>query len=79
MLDVINVADGRRLGNIVDLDIDMDTGQINALVLSGATSGFSWFGRREDIVVPWSHVVKIGVDVILVDMVRLARQDRDYP
>lgn len=76
MLDVINVVDGRRLGNIVDLDIDMETGQINELIISGAGRGFSLFGRREDIAVPWEKIIKIGIDVILVDMANLARQNR---
>ncbi len=77
MLDVINVVDGRRLGNIVDLDIDMQSGQINELVLSGGGRGFSIFAKREDISVPWDRIVKIGVDVILVDMAQLARQSRE--
>lgn len=75
-LDVINIVDGRRLGNIVDIDIDMETGQINELILSGPGSFFSFFGRREDISIPWNKIVKIGVDVILVDMAVLARDYR---
>lgn len=74
-LDVINVVDGRRLGNIVDIDIDMETGQINELILSGP-GRFFWFGRRDDISIPWNKIVKIGVDVILVDMAALAREYR---
>lgn len=73
-LDVINIVDGRRLGNIIDIDIDMETGQINELILSGPGHLFSWFGRRDDISIPWSQIVKIGVDVILVEVASLARE-----
>lgn len=69
MLDVINIADGRRLGNVVDLDIDVETGAIKALVLPGGRGRFSLFRPPgPDLEIPWSRIVKIGVDVILVEM-----------
>ncbi len=66
-LDVINIGDGRRLGSVYDLDLDVDTGEILALVLPGE-GGLFGFGRQPDIEIPWDRVVRIGVDVILVDL-----------
>ncbi len=65
--DVINL-DGKRLGVVSDLDLDLDNGKIRALILPGA-GGFMGMlgGRRNDLVIPWEQVKKIGVDVILVD------------
>lgn len=69
MLDIINVEDGRRLGPILDLDIDLEKGIMKGLVVMLATRGKGFFGgnRGGDIFIPWDRVIKIGVDVILVD------------
>lgn len=68
MREVINLADGRRLGPIKDIDIDLEQGRISAIILPGAGKFFSFFGREEEIVVPWEKIKRIGVDVILVDL-----------
>jgi YlmC/YmxH family sporulation protein len=63
--DVVNVFDGKRLGNIGDIDININTGTINAVVVgSGKVLGL--FGKDEEIVIPWKNILKIGQDVILV-------------
>lgn len=68
LLDVVNVVDGRKLGYVYDLDVDVDTGNIKALLLpgDGGRGLFSLFARRPDIAIPWGRVRKIGIDVILV-------------
>lgn len=66
--EVINVIDGRRLGTIKDIDLDLEEGRIRALIVPGQGGKFLFFfGREEDLVIPWENVVKIGVDVILVE------------
>ncbi|MFZ5898528.1 MAG: YlmC/YmxH family sporulation protein [Bacillota bacterium] len=67
MREVVNVLDGRRLGMIKDIDIDLETGRITALILPGSSRLMGFFGREEEIVVPWEKIVRIGVDVILVE------------
>ncbi|MDI6710588.1 MAG: YlmC/YmxH family sporulation protein [Thermoanaerobacterales bacterium] len=67
MREVVNVHDGRRLGLIKDVDIDLETGRITALILPGASRLMGFFGREEEVVVPWEKIVRIGVDVILVE------------
>lgn len=64
--DVVNVADGKRLGNIGDIEINLNTGKIEAVVVSGNGKVLGFFGREEDIVIPWKNILKIGHDVILV-------------
>lgn len=66
--DVINITDGKRLGMIKDIDIDVETGRIKAFILPGTTKLFSFLGKGEEIVVPWEKIIKIGVDVILVEL-----------
>lgn len=69
MLDIINIEDGRRLGPIIDLDLDLDKGFIKGIVILVTARGKGFFGgsRDSDIFIPWDKVIKIGVDVILVD------------
>ena len=64
--DVVNVADGKRLGNIADIEINLTTGKIEAVVISGSGRVLGFFGKDEDIVIPWKNIIKIGQDVILV-------------
>jgi|Deesub1362A_J573_1020465.scaffolds.fasta_scaffold00069_29 YlmC/YmxH family sporulation protein len=66
--DVINVVDGRRLGPLKDLEIDYETGMVQALVLQSRERYLKMFRRGRDVVVPWTHIKKIGVDAILVEL-----------
>ena len=70
MREVINIADGRRLGPIKDIDVNLEEGRINAIILPGHGGGrlMGILGREEEIVVPWQRIRKIGIDVILVDL-----------
>ena len=66
--EVINVADGRRLGTLYDLDIDLQSGSIRAMILPAGGRGLWLWSRERDLEVTWADIVKIGVDVILVDL-----------
>lgn len=66
--DVVNVGDGRVLGKIHDLDIDVRAGRIRALMVPGETRLFGWWTNGKEWVIPWHQIVKIGSDVILVKM-----------
>lgn len=68
--EVVNVVDGRRLGFIKDIDIDLEEGRVNAIILPGGAGGrfLGFFGKEEEIVVPWDKIKKIGMDVILVEI-----------
>lgn len=66
-LDVINVLDERRLWPITDLELDLSEGRITAIVVP-APGRFWWFlGAEKEFVIPWEKVLKMGVDVILVE------------
>ena len=64
--DVVNVSDGKKLGNIGDIEINLTTGKIEAVIVNGNGKVLGFFGREEDIVIPWKNIIKIGQDVILV-------------
>lgn len=65
--EVINVSDGRKLGNVIDVDIDLEAGRIRALIVPGTTRVLGIFGRNEDLVITWEKIKRIGHDVILVE------------
>lgn len=68
--EIINIVDGRRLGLIKDIDIDLEGGKITAIILPGAGGGkfLGFLGKEEEIIVPWDKIIKIGMDVILVEV-----------
>ncbi len=67
--DVIDGADGKRLGYIRDVDINVNDGKINALIIPGENKLGLFFAKSgyEDLVIPWSKIKKVGIDVILVE------------
>jgi YlmC/YmxH family sporulation protein len=81
--DVINVVDGRRLGHIKDIELDMEKGRVKAIVLPGSSSFFGIFSRNDEVIVTWDKIQKIGIDVILVELTNsnfttLGHDKQDY-
>lgn len=66
--EVVNLGDGRRLGSIVDLEICLEDGTISNIIVPGPSKMFGFVRSERDYTIPWSRIVKIGDDVILVDM-----------
>ena len=66
--EVINVRDGRRLGNIIDMEFNLSEGKITAIVVPGASRFLGLLKEEDDVVIPWERIKKIGDDVILVDV-----------
>ena len=64
--EVISVADGSRFGYVGDMEIDLDSGQVRALVVPGRRRLFGLLGREEDRYIPWGEVRRFGEDIILV-------------
>lgn len=65
--EVINIVDGKRLGGITDIEIDVENGKLTAIVVPGNGRFLGLFGRNEDVIIPWEKINKIGFDVILVE------------
>lgn len=68
MREVINVINGKRLGLIKDIEIDLEAGRIKSVVLPGNGKVLGLFGKNDDVVVPWQKIKKLGMDVILVEL-----------
>lgn len=63
--DIVNLSDGRLLGHISDLDINLETGKVDAIIIGGGRM-MGLFNREEELIIPWKNIVKIGSDVVLV-------------
>ena len=71
--EIINVSDGCRYGWVGDVEVDLDSGQVRALVVPGRLRLFGLLGREEDRVFPWEAVRRFGADTILVETPPLSR------
>jgi len=65
--EVINLSDGRRLGYVQDVEANFDTGEITAIIVPGTNKMFSFSGKN-DIIIPWKQIKRIGDDIILVEI-----------
>ena len=66
--EIINVCSGHRLGFVGDVELDMSTGQLYALIVPGRCRWFGLLGREEDYIIPFDCIRRIGEDIILVEI-----------
>ncbi len=66
--EVINIKDGARLGLISDIDVDLEKGRVKGIILPTEGKILGFIGKNNDRIIKWNNIVKIGVDVILVDL-----------
>ncbi len=65
--EVINVKNGKRMGYITDIDMDINEGKIISFTIVG-DGGMNIFSRgSENQVVFWNDILKIGYDTIIVN------------
>ncbi len=64
--DIVNMLDGRNIGNIIDVKIDERSGAIAALVVEPNKKMLSFMNRGIDTEIAWQNIERIGEDVILV-------------
>jgi YlmC/YmxH family sporulation protein len=73
--EIVEINRAQRLGVLgqTDLEINVRNGQIESLIIPQ----MKWFGmkkHREDIRVGWDQIVKIGTDMIILDMENIENQ-----
>ena len=50
-----------------DVEIDLDTGKLIAVIVPGAYRLMGLLGKEDDFVITWENIKKIGDDVIIID------------
>ena len=66
--EIINVKNGKNMGFITDIDIDVNEGKVISFSTTGEGGG-SFFSRGMDVdVILWNDILKIGCDTIIVNI-----------
>ena len=63
--DVVDISSGDRIGNVIDVEISSDTGNIMKIIVYDKKGLFNML-RSDEISISWNQIKKIGSDVILV-------------
>lgn len=67
--EVINIYDGRSMGFVSDIEVNIEKGTIEGIVIPTERGIFSFLNKGEnDLLINWEKVRTVGDDVILVDM-----------
>ena len=65
--DIISIKDGRKIGRIIDVEIN-EMGTIKYFVVEPLHNIKNIFSRGDDFKVSFESIEKIGSDVILVNI-----------
>lgn len=65
--DLISIKDGRRIGRIIDAEINQD-GQLIYLIIEEKKNFRKMMTTQSETKVEFTKITKIGADVILVDL-----------
>ena len=66
--DIINVCEGKNLGQLNDLVFDSCTGKIIGIIAPTNKNIFNIFKSNNELFIPYNRICKIGKDIILVDI-----------
>ncbi|MDY5213107.1 YlmC/YmxH family sporulation protein [Intestinibacter sp.] len=65
--EIINVKNGKKLGFITDIDLDVENGKVSSFSITGSTGNFFSRGAEIDTVF-WRDILRIGCDTIIVSI-----------
>ncbi len=67
--EVINIFDGRSMGFVSDIEVNIEKGTVEGIVIPAGRGLLGFFGKMEnDLLINWDKVRTVGDDVILVDI-----------
>lgn len=66
--ELIDITTGDRLGYIDDVKMNLETSEVQSLMIYGRQRFFGLLGREDDIMISCSDIRVVGDDVILVKM-----------
>ncbi len=76
--EVVNITDGRRIGMITDLEVDLQKGKINAIIIPDSGRIIGLFSKELEYEIKWNQIKKIGEDVILIEIKDGAESIKPY-
>ena len=66
--DVVNIKNGEIMGRFDDVEIDTRKGKIMAFYIEEASRFMGMLGKTKPKRVKWEEILKIGMDVIIVNV-----------
>ena len=72
---IVNIADGKCLGNVKDIELNLKRSMIQTLILPGPGGLRGILQNQGELRIPWQNVVRIGIDVVLIDMPELVEEE----
>ena len=66
--EVICISDGRRVGFIEDLEVEVPEGAITAILVPGPGRLMGLGPCKHRFCIPWHCIRRIGPDIVLVDV-----------
>lgn len=68
--EIINFNNGAKLGVVgeSDMTIDHATGKVSSIMIPSRGNFINFWADRQHVVIPWEAIVKVGHEVIIVDL-----------
>lgn len=66
--DIVNIKNGEIIGRFDDVEIDATKGVITAFYIEEVSRFLGILGKSKSRRVKWEDIIRIGVDVILVNV-----------
>lgn len=79
--EIVNLYNGARLGVVgeSDVTIDAESGQVQAIILPRKTNLINFWLEKQQLIIPWEAVRKVGAEVIIVDLDQTNLNFHRYP
>ncbi|MGN1324409.1 MAG: YlmC/YmxH family sporulation protein [Bacilli bacterium] len=65
--EVVDISFGKKVGNIIDITIDLSSGKISNLIIEPSRNMRKFLSTKEDREIMYNQIIKIGDDIILID------------
>ena len=66
--DIVNIKDGKKIGKIIDVEFDQNSGYMVHFVIEEYHFFKGLFSNRSEFTIKFSQIKKLGEDVILIDI-----------
>ena len=76
--EVINIYDGKSLGFVYDIEINLERGTVEGIIIPARRRLFRLGGGQDDQLIRWKDIRRIGADVVLVDLPNLRDGEFTY-
>lgn len=68
--EIIDVSSGKRLGSIIDVIVDNKGFIVKIMLDNRKAKGRIFSGNKEEVSIEWKNIIKLGDDIILVDIMK---------